>query len=264
MGASGHMEKKYWVPALERAHDVLRLIAEDPGRLRLSDLCQRAEISKSTMFSLLQTMEELGWIEKGRADTYGLGGYFGWLGNVYFQQFDVIELFKREAPAIMREIGESVQLAKLEGSEVVYLAKETAPNPVRVVSGPGSRFPAHSTGLGKSMLAGLDEAGWDRLYPPGQLLHQLTPYTLTDREELRRQVEQAKQNGFAFDEQEAVMGFCCVAAPIVQRGGEITGAVSISMPLHEWERKKQAATGLAAVLAGKLAYGGEGYDEARR
>ncbi|MFE5322642.1 IclR family transcriptional regulator [Paenibacillus sp. NPDC056579] len=251
------MDKKYWVPALERAHDVLRLIAGEPGRLRLSDLCQRTAISKSTMFSLLQTMEELGWIEKDRADAYGLGGYLGWIGSVYFQQFDVIERFKQEAPAIMNEIGESVQLARLEGSEVVYLAKETAPNPVRVVSGPGSRFPAHATGLGKSLLAGLSEADWERLYPPGSPLLQLTPYTLMAREELRRQVEQAKRDGFACDEQEAVMGFCCVAAPIVQRGGDITGAISISMPLHEWERKKQAATGLASLLAGKLAYGGQ-------
>jgi len=251
------MDKKYWVPALERAHDVLRLVAAEPGRLRLIDLCQRTEISKSTLFALLQTMEELGWIEKGKADTYGLGDYFGWLGNVYFQQFDVVERFGREAPAVMRDIGESVQLARLEGSEVVYLAKETAPNPVRVVSGPGFRFPAHATALGKTMLADIDEAGWERLYPPDRLLPQLTPYTITERDELRRQVEQARRNGYAYDEQEAVMGFCCVAAPVVQPGGEIGGAVSISMPLHEWPQKRQAATGLARTLAGKLAYGGK-------
>ncbi|WP_028551799.1 IclR family transcriptional regulator [Paenibacillus sp. UNC451MF] len=250
------MDKKYWVPALGRAHSVLREIAVNRGRLKLSDLCQRTSISKSTMFSLLQTMEELGWIEKDEADSYGLGGYFGWLGSAYFQQFDLIDLFKREAPAIMREIGESVQLAKLEGKDVVYLAKETAPTPVQVISGPGSRFPAHATGLGKMMLSGLDEDSWTQLYPPGTALPQLTPFTAMSSDDLKRQVMQAKEDGIACDEQEAVMGFCCIAAPIKQPGGEISGAVSISMPLHEWEKKKTLAGTLAVSLAGKLAFGG--------
>ncbi|MBE1443990.1 IclR family transcriptional regulator [Paenibacillus sp. OAS669] len=250
------MDKKYWVPALDRAHRVLREIAEERGRLKLTDLCQRTHVSKSTMFSLLQTMEELGWIEKDAADSYGLGGYFGWLGSAYFQQFNLIDLFKREAPAIMREIGESVQLARLEGTEVVYLAKEAAPTPVQVNSGPGSRFPAHATGLGKVMLAGVDEEMWGRLYPSETPLAQLTPYTIVSIEALKKQVQQARLEGVACDEQEAVMGFCCVAAPIKQPGGEVCGAVSISMPLHEWERKRVLAGTLAVTLAEKLAYGG--------
>lgn len=250
------MDKKYWVPALDRAHCVLREIAEERGRLKLSDLCQRTEISKSTMFSLLQTMEELGWIEKDSTDSYGLGGALGWLGSVYFQQFDLIDLFKREAPAIMKEIGESVQLARLEGKEVVYLAKVTAPTPVQVISGPGSRFPAHATGLGKVMLTGLDEESWDRLYPPEAALPQLTPFTAVSRESLKEQVQQARREGVACDEQEAVMGFCCIAAPIKLPGGEISGAVSISMPLHEWANKKELAGALAVKLAEKLSYGG--------
>ncbi|WP_282939327.1 IclR family transcriptional regulator [Paenibacillus sp. RC67] len=250
------MDKKYWVPALDRAHSVLHEIAQERGRLKLSDLCQRTSISKSTMFSLLQTMEELGWIEKDKTDSYGLGGYLGWLGSAYFQQFDLIDLFKREAPAIMRKIGESVQLAKLEGKEVVYLAKETAPTPVQVISGPGSRFPAHATGLGKMMLTALDEDSWMRLYPPGTALPQLTPYTEISSENLKKQVQQAKREGIAFDEQEAVMGFCCIAAPIKQPSGEISGAVSISMPLHEWSNKRTLAGSLAITLAEKLAYGG--------
>jgi DNA-binding IclR family transcriptional regulator len=63
------MDKKYWVPALEKAHAIIRLIAEEPSKLKLTDLCKRLEISKSSMFSLLQTMETLQWITRDRSDA---------------------------------------------------------------------------------------------------------------------------------------------------------------------------------------------------
>ena len=61
------MERKYWVPALERAQEVLQLVAAHPSKLKLMDLSGATEINKSTMFSLLHTMETLNWVikEKG-------------------------------------------------------------------------------------------------------------------------------------------------------------------------------------------------------
>lgn len=70
------MEKKYWVPALDKATRILELIAENPHQLKLIDLSRRLDINKSSMFSLLHTMEELRWISKDKGDTYALSSFF--------------------------------------------------------------------------------------------------------------------------------------------------------------------------------------------
>ncbi|TDF98642.1 IclR family transcriptional regulator [Paenibacillus piri] len=247
------MEKKYWVPALEKAQAIIRLVAEEPARLKLTDLCKRLDISKSSMFSLLQTMEALQWLSRDRSDTYTLGMHFGIMGNAFFRQFDLIDAFRKEAPACMRELNESIQLASLEGSEIVYLAKEAAPSLVQMVSGPGTRLPAHATGLGKMLLSALDDTQLNLLYPDDSL-ESLTPFTLKTKQELFRQLAVIRHQGYALDLQEGVMGFNCIAVPIYQSGSQTVAAISFSMPLHNWEEKRDRALQAIIDLAGKLSF----------
>ncbi|NOU95777.1 helix-turn-helix domain-containing protein [Paenibacillus sp. LMG 31456] len=247
------MDRKYWVPALEKAHAVTRLVAEEPGQLKLTDLCKRLEISKSSMFSLLQTMEALHWLARDRSDTYTLGMHFGMMGSAFFRQFDLIDAFRKEAPAYMREVNESIQLASLEGKEIVYMAKEAAPSLVQMVSGPGTRLPAHATGLGKMLLSALDETQLGLLYTEDSL-SSLTPFTLRTKQELLKQLAAIRQQGYALDLQEGVMGFNCIAVPIYQSGNKMIAAISFSMPLHNWEEKREQALKLILSLANKLSF----------
>ena len=87
------MKQKYWVPALEKSNQIIQLIAEEPAQLKLTDLCQRLKISKSSMFNLLHTMESLNWIIRNLTDSYSIGMHYGVIGNAYFQQMKIIELF---------------------------------------------------------------------------------------------------------------------------------------------------------------------------
>ena len=130
--------RKYWVPAIEKAHAVIRLIGTEPGRYRLSDLCKALEISKSSMFSLLNTMDSLGWISRDEKETYSLGFHYGLMGNAFFERYDIVHLFHQEASKTLKRIGESIQLARLEGNEVFYLAKETSSAIVQMISSPGA------------------------------------------------------------------------------------------------------------------------------
>jgi DNA-binding IclR family transcriptional regulator len=253
IGDGAIMDKKYWVPALEKAHSIVRLIAEEPSKLKLTDLCKRLEISKSSMFSLLQTMETLQWITRDRSDAYTLGMHFGLMGNAFFQQFDLIDAFRADASTYMRTLNESIQLASLDGKEIVYLAKEAAPSLVQMVSGPGTRMPAHATGLGKMLLSGMDDAQISLLYPE-ESLSSLTPYTLRTRSELLEQLSTIRKQGYAVDLQEGVMGFNCIAAPVYQSSGHITASVSFSMPLHHWEEKRDKALKEVLSLAQKLSF----------
>jgi DNA-binding IclR family transcriptional regulator len=247
------MEKKYWVPALEKAHAIIHLIAEEPEKLKLSDLCRRLEISKSSMFSLLQTMEALNWITRNSSDVYTLGMHFGLMGNAYFQQYDLINAFRQEAPAMINMINESIQLARLEDREVFYLAKEAASSPVQMVSGPGTRFPAHATGLGKVLLSAKEDPQLDLLYPEDSL-PSLTPFTLRTKKELMDQLDVIRKQGYALDLQEGVMGFNCIAAPVYHPNGQMIAAISFSIPLHHWDEKRENALKAILSLSQKLSF----------
>ncbi|ULL18666.1 IclR family transcriptional regulator [Paenibacillus sp. H1-7] len=244
------MDVKYAVPALDRAHAVLGLLSEEPYQWKLSDLSRELGISKSTLYSLLQTMERLQWINRDSNETYAIGKSVGDFGSAYFRQFDLIEEFRRLAKPVMRRLQESIQLARLDGSDVLYLAKVEAPSPVQMVSGPGVRVPAHSTGLGKSLMSDMS-AEQVRLLLPEEQLPKRTAHTIDNREQFIRELEQVHLDGYALDEQEGVMGFCCVSAPI-RRRNEIVAAVSCSLPLYNWETGKAEALREIRSLAAEL------------
>ncbi|TVY09212.1 IclR family transcriptional regulator [Paenibacillus cremeus] len=244
------MEQKYSVPALDRAHAVLSLLTGEPYKWKLSELSKHLGISKSTLYSLLQTMERLQWINRDRNETYALGSAVGELGSAYFRQYDLIEEFRRMAEPVMRKLQESVALARLEGSEVLYLTKVEAPSPVQMVSGPGVRFPAHATGLGKSLMMDMDAEQLHRVFPQ-ESLQKVTVHTIGSREAFLQELVKVRHDGYSFDIQEGVMGFCCVAAPVRSRG-TVVAAVSCSMPIHHWEGKKAEAVQEVCGLAQRL------------
>jgi IclR family transcriptional regulator, KDG regulon repressor len=232
--------QKYWVPALERANAILNEITENPSRLHLIEIANRLEMNKSSVFSLLNTMEQLGWVRKEKDGTYTLGRYLGLLGASYFKQFNLIQSFHHEAAQSVERVGEAIQLAMLNGDQVFYMAKEESKSPMSLVTTPGVRLPAYCTSLGKALLSEIDYEKLIKLYPEREL-EALTPYTITDREQLWKQLQEAKSNGVACDLQEAAEGFFCVASPIYNYEQRIIAAVSFTMLEPNWKRKSESA-----------------------
>lgn len=244
-------DNKYWVPAIERADRVLRLVAEHPGELRLMELSKRTDIHKSSMFSLLHTLEKLNWIRKDKDDTFRLGPGLGTLASGYFQHNDLIDAFHIEAAITKAAVEETVQLAELAGTEVLYLAKEEYPGPVKLTSEPGMRLPAHSTALGKVLLSALSPDRISELYGSYSWEHRMTPHTIADPQSLEKALRLAREQGYAEDVEEAVQGFCCIAVPI-RRGGHVVSAVSCSMLKHRWEAKGELVLSELRRLSDRL------------
>jgi DNA-binding IclR family transcriptional regulator len=245
------MEKKYWVPALEKADGILRLVSAEQHQHRLIDLSNQLGIHKSSMYSLLQTMEALEWVSRDASDTYAIGPTIGRWGDCYSQGQDLITSFHREAAVTRDRLQETIQLARLEGNEVLYLAKEEALTMVRLASRPGMRFPAHVTALGKVLLSFVEDRELDALYPV-QELTKATENSLKTKADLMKQLRIIRDQGVACDEQEVIIGFSCVSAPIRSAAGNAIAAVSCSMPQHIWEQKKEVAKSEIRQLANRL------------
>lgn len=244
---------KYNVPALARAHEIVKLVSERPSHYKLIDLSRELDIHKSSMYSLLQTMERLGWLSKDEMDRYQLGAFFGRMGHLYFRHQDLVRHFHREAAIVKSRIEETLQLGRLEGRDVFYLAKEEAPAPVRLMTEPGMTWAAYATGLGKAMLAYKDDAEVRRLYPESDL-HAFTAHTIRSTDDLLRELAEVRKQGVAMDEEEAVIGFCCAAAPIRDASGKVIAAVSCSIPAHHWAKKKALAFREVSALARILSH----------
>ncbi|WP_257350090.1 IclR family transcriptional regulator [Pseudalkalibacillus decolorationis] len=245
------MGQKYWVPGIERANLILNLIATEPTSLRLSDLCNRLEINKSSMYSLLNTLESLGWIVKEKGDTYSLGPALGSLSAAYFRQFNILQSFYKEAALSVNKINEHIQLGILEGGDVVYLGKAEGDSRVRLITDPGMKFPAYASAIGKVQLSQYDDDKLEDIYPEYQL-EPKTPYTLKNLKELSVQLKQVKNVGYAIENQEASLGFHCVAAPIINYEDNVIAGVSFTMMENSWNEKKEAAREEIIDLARRL------------
>ncbi|MDG0062020.1 IclR family transcriptional regulator [Priestia sp. YIM B13545] len=245
------MESKYKVPAIEKANSVLNLIAREPAKLRLIDISKSLEINKSTMYSLLSTLEALGWVVKGKGDTYSLGPSLGALSAAYFKQFNILQSFYLEAAQSVNKVNENIQLGILDNRNVVYLAKEEGKSPVRLVTDPGMSFPAHASAIGKIQLSQYDYVQLQKLYPEKQL-EKKTPYTVTNIDELWTQLEEARQKGYICEAQEGALEFFCVAAPIYNHEGQLIAGVSFTMLENSWNEKKEVAREEIINLAKRL------------
>jgi len=234
------------VPAISRADQILRLIANDKVPVKVATLVQQLKIARSTLYLLLESMTQRRWIEKCDGGyIIGLGLYS--LGLAYARRDGLRLAFQRAAAKFVRQHNEVVQLAMLDGTDVVYIAREDAQRPVRLVSDLGSRLPAHACALGKAMLARMDDAVLQELLP--EHLEQFTPHTTSRRSALLADLQTVRSNGYALDEEEIAEGLICFAAYVGKTATGRAVAVSTSIPRArlEVERRAHIIRGICTV-----------------
>ncbi|GGK02476.1 IclR family transcriptional regulator [Lentibacillus kapialis] len=245
------MKKKYWVPAIERADIIVTMIAKEPRQLKLIDISNKSNINKSSLFSILTTLEELGWVYKENDQTYSLGPKLGFLSAQYIQQFDLTRLFNREAEKTIKKVEETIQLSILEGNEIIYIAKKEGYSRVRIVSEPGMRLPAHATAMGKTMLSTFSRNELYEMYKVNGF-DKITDNTVDNLDDLQKQLNDLRNKGYIIENQEAVKGFTCIAAPVWNERNDIIAAVSFTMPLDNWDEKSEVCKNEIIALAKEL------------
>lgn len=232
------------VPAVDRADAVLQALASSSEPVSPTDLALHTGLAKSTLYLLLTSLEQRRWIEKkGNGYVIGIGLYV--LGCAYVHFDNLQHIFRAAATEFVTAHNEVVQLAVLQGKEVVYLAREDAHRPVRLVSDMGTRLPAHACALGKALLAQLSDEEVLRLLP--QELVAITDRTITRHEVLLAELATVRRSGLALDQEEVAAGLNCFAvyAGETPMGRRI--AVSTSIPTDRLGRKREKAIVQAIV-----------------
>jgi IclR family KDG regulon transcriptional repressor len=196
--------------------------------LGVSELARRTSLSKSTAFRLLGMLERNKAVERA-GTNYRLGPLLHSLGSqVYSPAHDSIrDALTPFLAELYEQTHQTVHLAVLHGTDVIYLNKLFGHRLLRSPSRIGGRVPAYCTGVGKVLLAYNFENTELTLSKP---LTAWTPKTITDPETLRATLAKIRDDGIGFDDEESVMGLNCIAAPILGPNGTPVAALSISGP----------------------------------
>jgi IclR family KDG regulon transcriptional repressor len=194
------LSNKYWIPSIERVDKILKLISNSPKKYRLIDISNELSINKSSVYSILKTLESLQWIVKEKDGTFSLGIVLGMFGSQYSNQFNIVDLFNEEVSIILEEINETVQMSTLNLKDIVYIAKKENNSPVKLATSPGSTLPAHATAMGKVHLSQYSLEELKDLYQ-NNILFKQTPYTVETIEELWKQLQSIKKDGFIWEKQ---------------------------------------------------------------
>jgi IclR family transcriptional regulator, blcABC operon repressor len=245
------------VPALDRAMRVLRLLAESPQRAySLTEIARLLAIPKSTAFNICGALAEGQLLRRAR-DGFQLGRGLLELGSAYASSVNVVAEFYdvcRQAPP---DLGAVIQLAVLdEDLQAVYLAHQDCGSGLRLGLGGmvGRRVPANCTAGGKMLLALLPPAELEERLRQRGPLPRVTRKSVTSHARLLKEVAEARQTGYAFDEDGAILGLSCVATGFATGhadGGRLAVSITALASALEDSRRENIAAVLDAV-AGKL------------
>lgn len=251
--------KRDRVPPLLRAFDLLERVARADGPTALQSLAADSGLPKPTIYRMLAMLDEAGLVTRepdGRRIAAG--------PRLVRFALDVqlSEAVRAPRHAILKrlaeDLGETVNLTMLDGSEVVYLDRVETEWPLRMTLQPGSHVPLHCTASGKLLLALLPAARRRRIVDELPL-PRYTDNTITDRRALDAELAAIRRGDLSTDNEEYLAGLVCVAVPVAAPDGRNVACVAVHAPVARMPLERalthvpalrEAAEALGATFGG--------------
>jgi IclR family acetate operon transcriptional repressor len=241
------------VQSVSRVLDVLEVVAGAGGEMALSEIAATSGVPLPTVYRLARTLVDRGYMRQLPNRRYALGSRLIPLGEVAGA---MLGTWARPClEHLVAELGESANLAALDGDRAVYVGQVPSTHSMRMFTEVGRRVRLHSTGVGKAILSLLPDDEVRGLMARAGMPAQ-TSHTLTDPDELVTALHRIRRDGYAVDEQEQEVGVRCVAVPI--DGVSSRMAVSVSGPAGRMtpelvERAIPLLTEASTLLSAELA-----------
>jgi IclR family pca regulon transcriptional regulator len=196
-----------YVQSLARGLEVIRAFDGAHPRMTLSELAVRTDLNRATARRFLLTLIELGYVTTD-GKLFELTPHVLGLGFSYLSGLTIPEVAQPHLEALSRELQESTSASVLDGDSIVYIARVPTRRIMNVGITIGTRFPAHTTSMGRVLLAAQPENQWP--------------------DDLRPALAQVREQGWALVDQELESGIRSVAAPVHGAGGEVVAAINVS------------------------------------
>ncbi|MEU3274992.1 IclR family transcriptional regulator [Saccharomonospora sp. NPDC006951] len=204
---------------------ILTAFRQGDDALGVSELARRCALPKSSVHRLTGHLVASGLLEReGQGVRLGLRLFE--IGQLAVRQRGLVDAARPYLADLREATRNTVHLAVLEGTEVVYLDILRGPDAPRLPSRIGGRFPAHATAVGKAILAGSPQSIVDAVVAAG--LPRVSGRTVTAPGILRRQLGRIRAEGLAYDREESGVGVVCAASPLYAADGTAVAAISLS------------------------------------
>ncbi len=247
------------IGAVERALDILDLFDERTPELGVTEIAAATGLYKSTAAGLIYTLAAKGYLTQDPASRrYRLGLKLIERAAVVLNSINLRQVALPYLHQLRDTFDETVNLAVLDAGHMVYVERLLCSKGLGMRSEVGKHEPAHSTALGKAMLAHLPAQEVEN-YSARFGLRAMTARTITDLGLLRAQLEQIRQQGYAVDDEENEEGVRCVAAPVFDHNGKPVASISISapsarLPIEEVPRIGAKVREVALAISANLGY----------
>ena len=223
--------KRYRVTSLDKALSILELVIDQGRDLSITEISQKLGMMKGTVHRVLSTLTARKFIrQNSKTKMYGLGVRTLEIGiDSKRERFLRIAM----APFLMElyeTCGETVNAAVWEYNAIRYIYRLESEKLLRISTTAGTRFPGYCAATGKILLSYFSNEDIRQIYSLNKSLKKYTQNTITSVDELIREIEKVRVRKVAFDDEEALVGVYCVAAPVLNSKGECVAAISISAP----------------------------------
>ena len=229
---------KTTVPNLNRALQIMELLAANPKGLTRSEIASQLGIPGNSAYRITMTLLEQGYL--GRAETTKAFCLTDKMMTLHCQAVDEVSLVERSWE-IMRELRdrlkETIMLAVLHGDHGLVLESVTGPGDVAMSIRRGHSFKLHAGAPGKVILAFMDNQELSTLITRLKL-NKFTDNTITGRKELEEELQSIRECGYASDPEEVMLGIKCVGVPIFDRQGNCVAALVMPTFVHRLPDEK--------------------------
>jgi IclR family transcriptional regulator, KDG regulon repressor len=239
------------VQSLARAFGLMEEVARNRDGISLAELSKRVGLHNSTTFHLVKTMVSLGYIRQIKdSKRYRIGRPLFALAASALDEIEMVSLATPVLEDLSRETGESGHFAVRMGDSVVVIARTAGPGAFQLTERVGVVRPAHCTALGKVILAALREDQFDRFLARVELTA-VTPRSITEADALKKDIDEVRRTGVAFDDGELNPEVRCVGVPVRDFTGQVIGAIGISGPIWRLSIKALQSRAITVQAAAK-------------
>lgn len=237
-----------------KALEVLDQVADFGRPVRFTELLENSSYPKATLYRFVQTLTNQNMLSYDpERQTYSPGFRLVRLAHAAWKQASLAPIARPHIDALSLEVGETVHLAQLDTGQVLYVDKRNARKPIPMYSQAGKIGPAYCTGVGKAMMAHLNEQDLSQVLSQ-QSFHIYTPHTIGTERDMRAELAEIRVRGHSFDREEHEPGIICIAVPILSMKGRILGALSVTSStrrtsLEEMEHLAPKLKATATIIA---------------
>lgn len=244
----------YFSKTLEKGLIILNLFDRDHTSRRLSEISKLTGINKTSVYRFVNTLVTLGYLRKSKTNNLiRLGPKAFVMGHHFFHGFDILQSVKPIIERTFLENKISIDSAMLHEHTLISLYRREVANLIFL------RLPLvmedlHARAMGKAVLANMAPEDLAHYLDHIQL-KKLTPNTITDHNNLFKELERSRQRGFATNDEEYVKGLICIGAPVINYNtNRVTGAVSLDFPASEYSMGiiESNYTGILTKLASEI------------